>query len=504
MEKRILIFSIFIAGLCSIVYELLISTTSSYFMGDSIKQFSITIGLYMAAMGLGSYLSRLLNKRLLLRFIQVEIILGLLGGLSVPLLYLAYAYTDVYYPSMLLLIISIGTLTGLEVPLLTRLLEDYDELKINLSNVLALDYFGALLATLLFPFLILPFLGTFTASLFFGLLNMSLGFINLWIFADQIGFRRRRSQWWAVALSSGTLALVLFFSNSLLEDFSSDLYEDRIVFSKQTPYQKLVMTRYKDDLRLFINGNLQFSAIDEYRYHEALVHIPMSLAPRPRRVLLLGAGDGLALREVLKYPSVEEVYLVDLDPAMTKLGKEYHYLRNLNGGSLESDKLRIFHEDAFVFLERDSSLYDVIIGDLPDPNNAALARLYSRSFFQLARQHLSAMGVLVHQSTSPFYANSAFWSIHATMKAAGFAEVWPYHIYVPSFGEWGFNLASKSKGFRPKEVQLGVTTRYLTEELVPSLFLFGKDMLPKQKPAVSTLNQPIVLEKYTKEWQYWN
>lgn len=504
MEKRILIFSIFIAGLCSIVYELLISTTSSYFMGDSIKQFSITIGLYMAAMGLGSYLSRLLTKRLLLRFIQVEIILGLLGGLAVPLLYIAYAYTDIYYPIMLVLIISIGTLTGLEVPLLTRLLEDYDELKVNLSNVLALDYFGALLATLLFPFLILPFMGTFTASLFFGLFNMSIGFINLWIFADQIGFRRRRSHWWAVALSSATLSLVLFFSNTLLNDFSSDLYEDRIVFTKQTPYQKLVMTKYKDDLRLFINGNLQFSAIDEYRYHEALVHIPMSLAPRPRRILLLGAGDGLALREVLKYPTVEEVILVDLDPAMTELGKNHHYLRALNTGSLESDKLQIYHQDAYVFLEKDSSLYDVIIGDLPDPNNAALARLYSKGFFQLARQHLSALGVLVHQSTSPFYANSAYWSIHATIEAAGFANVWPYHIYVPSFGEWGFNLATRNKGLSPFDLQVNIPTRYLTSDLIPKLFLFGKDIRAKQKPEVSTLNRPVVLEYYTREWKYWN
>lgn len=504
MEKRILIFSIFIAGLCSIIYELLISTTSSYFMGDSIKQFSITIGLYMAAMGLGSYLSRLLNKRLLLRFIQVEIALGLLGGLAVPLLYIAYAYTDIYYPSMLALIIGIGTLTGLEVPLLTRLLEDYDELKVNLSNVLALDYFGALLATLLFPFLILPFLGTFTASLFFGLLNMSIGFINLWIFADQIGFSRRRNHWWAVVLSSGTLALVLWFSNSLLEDFSSDLYEDRIVYSEQTPYQKLVMTKYKDDTRLFINGNLQFSAIDEYRYHEALVHIPMSLAPRPRRVLLLGAGDGLALREVLKYAAVEEVVLVDLDPAMTKLGRHHHYLKELNEGSLESKKLKIYHQDAYVFLERDSSLYDVIIGDLPDPNNAALARLYSRSFFQLARQHLSALGVLVHQSTSPFYANSAYWSIHATMEAAGFAKVWPYHLYVPSFGEWGFNLATRHLGLSPSNIELGIPTRYLTDDLLPKLFLFGKDIQAKQKPEVSTLNKPVVLQRYTEEWKYWN
>ena len=211
-ETSILIISTFIAGLCSIIYELLISTASSYFLGDSIKQFSITIGLYMASMGFGSYVSRLIQHNLLSKFIALEIFLVFLGGISVPLLYFAYSYLETFYPIMVLLILSIGVLIGLEIPLLIRIMEKYYSLKFNISNVLSVDYLGALVATLLFPFILLPLMGTFKSSLFFGVINMGIGFLNIWCFSHQLRPTQRR-QFAFLAILVSTVLLSLFFSS---------------------------------------------------------------------------------------------------------------------------------------------------------------------------------------------------------------------------------------------------------------------------------------------------
>lgn len=502
-QKRVLIGSILIAGLCSIIYELLISTTASYFLGDSIRQFSITIGLYMAAMGLGSWLSRWINGNLLLAFIAVELVLGLIGGLSVPFMYLAYAFTDLIQPTMILLIVLVGTLTGLEVPLLTRILENQDILAKNLSNVLSLDYLGALLATLAFPFLVLPWMGVFQSSLVFGLLNIALGLLNLWYFAPQLALPRRRILGLSGLTVTAFLVLLLVFSKGLLDQWSNSLYGDRIVYREQTPYQTIVMTRYKEDLRLFLNGNLQFSSIDEYRYHEALVHVPLSQHPAPKRVLLLGAGDGLAVRELLKYPAVETITLVDLDPAMVALARQDPRLRALNGNSLNDPRVTTVAEDAMVYLDRGQQRFDVILADLPDPNNVSLARLYSREFYRLVRQHLAPGGIFTTQATSPYFATEAFWSVKASLDAAGYPQVVPYHVQVPSFGEWGFVYARVAEGsLTPKPIE--VETRYLDQTTVAEALTFERDLRPTGSVAVSSLDSPTIHDYYMDSWSYWH
>lgn len=502
-ERMILIVSILIAGLCSIVYELLISTTASYFLGDSIRQFSVTIGLYMAAMGFGAWLSRLVRRDFLLWFIGVEIALGLVGGLCVPLLYLAYAYTDLIQPMMILLIITVGTLTGLEVPLLARVMERYYSLGDNLANVLSFDYLGALLATLAFPFLLLPFLGVFQSSLVVGALNLALGFLNLWYFSDALEMPRRRVLWAASTAVTAFLLILLFFSKGLLHHWTDTLYSDRVVFQKQTPYQTLVMTQYKEDIRLFINGNLQFSAMDEYRYHEALVHIPLLSHPKPQRALVLGGGDGLAVRELLKYPSIENITVVDLDPAMVELGRTDPRLIKLNRNSLNDPRVTAVAQDAWVFLEKNELPWDVIVVDLPDPNNVSLARLYSRDFYHLLRANLSENGVTVTQATSPYYARQAFWSIAESMKAADLGEVTPYHVHVPSFGDWGFVAAGKRR-FHIEPTTPPVATRFLDKSSINDALTFDKDLLPRRPARVSTLDKPSVHEYYMDGWQYWN
>ncbi|MFQ5598482.1 MAG: polyamine aminopropyltransferase [Nitrospiria bacterium] len=500
-ETSILIASIFIAGLCSIVYELLISTASSYFLGDSVKQFSVTIGLYMAAMGIGSYLSRLIKRNLLSRFIAMEIVLGFLGGMSVPILYAVYAYTQLYTLFMVLVILAIGILIGLEIPLLTRIMEKYYTLKINISNVLSIDYLGALIATLLFPFILLPFLGTFKSSLFFGMINMGIGFLNLWCFKEVLHIGKRRAYFFSSALVCLCLVGIFVASPFLLKQWSNSLYEDRIVLSKQTRYQKIILTKSKDDIRLFLDGNLQFSSTDEYRYHEAMVHIPMSLAMQRKRILILGGGDGLAVREVLKYPDVEAITLVDLDPEIIRIAKENPYIREMNAESFEDGRVQVFNQDAFVFLKEARERYDVILADLPDPNNTALSRLYSKAFYRLVRARLAPGGLFLTQATSPYYAKKAFWSIHNTIAAADL-HTYPFHLFVPSFGDWGFVLAAP-RPLNPEAVRITVPTRYLEDNIVSSLFVFPKDLI-EEDVAVSTLDRPLVLSYYLKGWKHWN
>ncbi len=500
-ESFILIVSTFIAGLCSIIYELLISTVSSYFLGDSIRQFSITIGLYMAAMGFGSYISRLINKNLLSKFIGLEIFLGFLGGMSVPILYFAYAFTHAYYLVMVFLILSIGVLIGLEIPLLTRIMEKHYLLKFNISNVLSVDYLGALVATLIFPFILLPLLGTFRSALFFGIINMGIGVLNVWCFSNQLKGRDFKKYVGGLIFVCTLLCSFFFAAHYFLKHWSNRLYEDQIIFSRQSKFQKIVMTRNKKDLRLFLDGNLQFSSIDEYRYHEPLVHIPLGLTSHKKNILILGGGDGLVAREVLKYPEVEKIDLVDLDPEITRIGRTDHHLKVLNNRSLEDPRVQVTHEDAFVYLGKIYRLFDIIIADLPDPNNVSLARLYSKEFFQLVKSRLSKTGVFVTQATSPFFAKEAFWCIKNTVKEAGFLNVYPYHVNVPSFGDWGFVMASNIK-YRPHEAPLSVQTKYLEKDIIQSLFIFEKDLLEENKN-FSTLDDPIVLNYYLKGWRNW-
>ncbi|PMM11201.1 spermidine synthase [Vibrio splendidus] len=496
-----LIYAAFIAGLCSIIYELLIATTASYFLGDSVKYFSLTIGIYMASMGIGSFVSKYFDQHLLRKFIVAELLLGVCGGLSIPALYFAYAYTNAFIEFYVLFIVIIGFLIGLEIPFLTRLMEDYNQLKFNIANILSCDYLGALIATVSFPFILLPFFGVYQSSLIFGLVNMSIGFVVLWVFADEVDKGVGKLKSLTILLTAFLIGMIIF-SGWALSHWDSRLYQDRVVYSEQSRYQKIVLTKHKYDIRLYLDGNLQFSSIDEHRYHESLIHVPMSLHKKPvRRVLLLGAGDGLAVRELLKYPSLEEIILVDLDEKIIRLAKENKLLRKLNQDSLASDKVKIVISDAFTYLSDNERLFDYIIGDLPDPNNNALARLYSKQFYQLIRRNLAEDGVFVTQATSPYFATDAFWSINKTIAASGFDHVYPYHTQVPSFGDWGFIMASSTEN-RIEKPDIAVPTRFLDNTNFSGLFVFEKDIRSNEVD-VNELDQPILLGYYLKGWKYY-
>ena len=275
------------------------------------------------------------------------------------------------------------------------------------------------------------------------------------------------------------------------------LYADEIVHAESTPYQRIVVTRWRDDLRLFLNNNLQFSSRDEYRYHEALVHPGLAALPGARRVLVLGGGDGLAVREILKYPQVQSVTLVDLDPAMTRLFSQAPSLVALNGGALASPRVQVVNADALKWLEEADGHWDFIVVDFPDPANFALGKLYTSAFYRLLEKRLSARGLLVVQSTSPLYARQAFWCVATTLESVGLT-VYPYHALVPSFGEWGFLLAGRGAYAPPAAYP--VPTRFLTAETTPALFQFPADMA-RVPTEVNQLNNQVLVRYFEAEWQ---
>lgn len=498
-DGRLLLITTLLISICSIIYELIISSVSSYLKGDSITQFSITIGLYMSAMGIGSYLSKYIKKDLFNRFIWVEIGIGILGGLSSYLLFVTNIYTQIYELVMYVIIILIGILVGIEIPILTRIIEENNtNIRVNLANIFTFDYIGGLIGSLAFPLLLFPKLGFITTSFLVGSINV--------IAAVLIVFRYQKYIKNVKIIKKICIAILiiilcfLFSANILTKQIESGLYRDDIILSQQTSYQKIVMTKHKDDLRLFLDGNLQFSSIDEYRYHEALVHIPFAYTSNHERVLILGGGDGLAIREVLKYKDVKEIVLVDIDKEMTDLCKTDKQISKLNEKSLEDSKVTILNEDAYIYVAENKEKFDVILIDLPDPNNEALNKLYTNVFFNYIKANLKPEGVMSIQSTSPYYAKKSYWCINKTIQTQ-FKYVIPYHCQVPSFGEWGFNLAfSDEKQIKEIEVQ----TKFLNKENIASLFVFGDDeKLNKDEVEVNDLFKPCLMGYYNTDTQNW-
>ena len=278
--------------MCSIIYELLISTVSSYFLGDSVRQFSIIIGFYLAAMGFGSWLSRFFTKDLLFSFIWIELFLGIVGAFSVPLCYIYFSYADFtgFNIFILGLVAIIGTLTGLEVPLLTQLLQK-DKLQTReLSDVLTLDYIGALVATLIFPFILIPFMGVYKSSLLFGFINIFIGVANFIFFRSMLKQSRKRDiLLWTVSIAFiGLIALAGFRSNAFIKNWNSSVFKHPVVYNESSPYQNIILTDNGNEFRLYLNSAIQFSSRDEYRYHEALVHVPGMQLEDVRNVAILG------------------------------------------------------------------------------------------------------------------------------------------------------------------------------------------------------------------------
>ncbi len=492
--RLLLLASVFTIATCGLIYELIAGTIASYLLGDSVLQFSTVIGVYLFAMGIGSWLSRYVEKNLLGIFIQVEFLIALFGGASAAILFGLFAHVGSFRVLLYALVLLIGTLVGLEIPLLLRILKDRLEFKDLVSKVFTFDYIGALLASLLFPLVLVPYAGLVRSGFLFGILNGAVGLLALWMLWKQIPRARllRFNGLVVIAL----LCTGFVYSDRIVSWSEAAAYGEDIIYAQSTPYQRITLTRRDDDLRLYLNGNLQFSARDEYRYHEALVHPGLARLPQARRILVLGGGDGLAVREILRYPQIESITLVDLDPAMTRLFSTQELLTRLNSGALKSPKVRVINSDAFTWLKENREVFDFIVADFPDPSNFSIGKLYTTAFYQRARTALAQDGAMVIQCTSPFVARKSFWCIDETLRACGFITE-PYHTNVPSFGEWGYILASPRP--LPDEWHLPTNLRFLDQQNVADLAHFPPDM-GRIATEVNRLNNQSLVRYFEAEW----
>jgi spermidine synthase len=489
--------AVLLVSTCGLVYELGAGALASYVLGDSVTQFSLVIGIYLSAMGLGAHFSRYLERGLARRFVDLELAVALVGGFSVPVLFLCFGRVAHFRPILYAVVVLVGTLVGVEIPLFLRILRRRLEFKDLVANVLSVDYLGALVASLLFPLLLVPRLGLVRTSLAMGLVNGLVGLWSTWLLAEELpalGWLRVRCAGVILACAAG-----LAGANWMTSLAEEALFSDPIIYSRQSAYQRIVITAGRGSFQLFLDGNLQFSSVDEYRYHEALVHPAFAAAARHEKVLVLGGGDGLAVREILRYPEVRQVTLVDIDPAMTALAVNLPMVRELNRNSLLDPRVRLVHEDALAWLADlpQEERFDVAIVDFPDPNNFSLGKLYTTRFYRLLQAHLAKGGAAAVQSTSPLLARTSFWCIATTMEAAGLF-VRPLHVAVPSFGEWGFALARAEPFEIPAHLPPGL--RFLSDALLPGLFVFGPD-LARVPAEVNRLDNQILVQYYEAEWR---
>ncbi|MCP3030568.1 polyamine aminopropyltransferase [Halobacillus sp. A1] len=497
-----------IVSICGIIFEVLFGALGSYILGDGVKQYTITISLFLTGMGIGASISEKVMKQLIVTFIWIEFMVAFIGGFSSFMMFGMTAYapdgTDALF--LYMVTFTIGALTGLELPILIRKANEIGvELSRSTARVLFSDYAGGLIGGLLFAFYLRPQMGMVKSAFLVGCINLAVAAIVLYLFRSEI---KRMAVHVSAAVFIGVLLIGgLFFGEEVAFSFEQKLYKDPIVHSEESNYQKVILTRDQDDTRLFLDGSLQFSSIDEHRYHETLVLPAMEAAEQKESVLILGGGDGIAAHEVLRYEEVDHVSLVDLDPAVTDLAANNRHLRELNHGALGDERVEVINEDAFQFLEESNDLYDVVIIDLPDPNNESLNKLYTREFYSLVRNHLTPEGVSMIQGTSPVFAREVYWTIDTTIRDTGL-YVENFHVDIPSFGNWGFLMASREP-VAVEDIEITKDTEFLTDELLQSMTVFGKDedreIVNRNGESVSlspnTLIHPNLIQKYEQAWQ---
>jgi spermidine synthase len=490
--------NVLVIATCGLIYELLAGTLASYVLGDSVTQFSFVIGTYLFALGVGAWLSRFVEKGLARTFIEVELGVALLGGASAAILFVSSTFLSWFHILLYSIVLAIGILVGLELPLLMRILKNHLDFGDLVSRVFAFDYIGSLVAAILFPILFVPYLGLVRTSMVFGLVNALVGLWGTWLLrpllpANVFGLRVR------ALLVIALLATGIGYADRLTDLAEENLYSGTIVHARRTPYQRIVVTRGAGGFQLHLNGNLQFNSVDEYRYHEALVHPAMRMAVAPEHVLVLGGGDGLAVREVLRWDDVRKVTLVDIDPGMTALSSEFAPLAKLNEFAFEDPRVEVINQDALIWLESAGGRYDVAIVDFPDPSTYSLGKLYTRRFYRLLKARLQPQASVAVQCTSPLLARRSFWCIIRTMEAAGF-DVRPYHASLPSFGIWGFALGSVGEADPiPKALPEG---KFLDESVFASLFVLPPDLGP-QPVEINRLDNQVLVRYYETDWSRW-
>lgn len=501
--RALLLAAVAACAACGLVYELCLLTLSTSLTGGGITQTSLIVAGYVAALGAGALLAKPLVRQAAVSFVAVETVLGLTGGLSAVALYVSFSFYGVSLAVLLVATAVLGMLVGAEVPLLMTLLQTgradtgAQETGRVLANLNAADYAGALLGGLAWPLLLLPAVGQVRGAAVTGLVNLAAAaLVAGWLLRATLSWRARLLATASLLGGAAVLGLLLLSAEDIEVTSRQRLYADPVVHAERSAYQEIVVTDRGGDVRLYLDGDLQFSSRDEYRYTETLVH--PALSRTPERVLILGGGDGLAAREVLRLPSVRELVQVELDPAVLELARGR--LAALNDAALGDSRVELVVADAFRWLrERPATPFDAVIVDLPDPDTPALGRLYTTEFYGLAAAALAPDGLLVVQAGSPYSTPTAYWRTVSTVASAGLS-VTPYHVHVPSFGDWGFVLAGH--GAQPPELRLGrqsAELRFLDDDVLAAAATFPRDRSPRILPP-STLDRPRVVEDLRQGW----
>ncbi len=477
-------------------FEIVAGALGSYVLGEGITQFSLAAGLYMAAMGAGAWASRYAQARQQ-RFVECMLAAALAGGCTPAVVYVAVGAAAA--PALVLrtALCITGFFVGALLPLIVSLLRRQGQWREVVSRALSLDYAGALLGALAAGSWLIPK---------FGPLHASLSFAAILVVCAAVcarAFGRLRALRAHFGVTIALLALAGGSSARWMRVADETLLGAAVFHTEQTKFQRVVFTRARGGFDMYLDGNLQFASIDEHRYHEALVHPVLAATAAPSHVLVLGGGDGLAVREVLKDSRVSDILLVDLDPGMTELARHFPPLRTLNGGSLDDPRVRVLNEDAlrWVLASRDTpARYDTIIVDFPDPNHYGLGKLYTHAFYEQLAGVLAPHGRLVVQATSPLSARHSYWCIAHTLQSAGW-RVRPYHVTVPTFGEWGYVLAAREPVTPPTQLQVA-PLRFLDDTILPTLFVFGLDMREVETP-INELSRQQLVHLYEQEWRTW-
>lgn len=507
VKRRTLFLALFATGLSGIVAEYCFATLSTYFVGDSVKQWSIVISLMLFSMGVGSRITKSFDKDILKLFLITEFVLSVIVSFSAVSTYYMASFSEnvgLYIYSMA---IATGTLIGMELPLAMRLNDEFQTLKLNVANIMEKDYYGSLIGGLFFVFVGLPYLGLTYTPFILGFINLLVAVLLLFFFRNQLKSIQKKL-FYATAIAITFLLIVgSVFSEKIILFGEQTKYKDKIVIQEQSIYQKIIVTKWKNDYWLYLNDNLQFSTYDEPLYHEVIVHPMMQILQKPRNILILGGGDGCAVRELLKYPTTEKITVVDIDAKLTSLFRENAEMVAINQNSLNNPKVEIVNVDGFNYINEAPKMFDFIIIDLPDPRTVEMARLYSKEFYEMCLLKLTPNGGLITQAGSPYYTPYAFWCINKTMQSAGYSTL-PLHNQVLTMGEWGWIAGTKQK-LNKQEIKNrlhhfnnnSIETKWLNKESLELVTSFGKNFYAKNfidSLEVNQISNPVLYHYYEK------
>ncbi len=553
LDDTLLIMTMAVLAGCGLIYEYLLSHYAGRVLGVMESTIYTMIGLMIVSMGLGAFAARKVRCAYN-GFVYLELIIALLGSSAILIIGGLIAVTQmlptiiadtfalppdmiprggvfkhlsfIAFNSPYFFGVILGFFIGMEIPLIARIREHIhgQHLANNLGTIYGADYIGAGVGAAIWVLFLLS-LDISKAAAITASLNLVAGGFFIMRYWDKLQWRKTFVSLHLVL--AFIIVLMFSFGNQWLNQMNSLLYLDKVVHSQKTRYQQLTLTErhmgvtsgiaQNNIINFYLNGRLQFSSLDEHIYHDYLVAPVLAGSARRDNVLIIGGGDGLALRDVLNY-SPQHVTLIDLDSELIDIfqSPSKHLpprlaaqITRINQNSLQDKRVNILRSDAFIAINdllKSGQIFDAIIVDLPDPSHPDLNKLYSVNFYARLKQLLSGDGLIAIQSTSPYHAKNSFISIGKTLSAANFPHVQQYHDNVPSFGEWGWTIAAKM-GLSPlnrlKQLdELPVKHSWLNLDILKAAFVFPNDFYrDKDKIGVNILGSHTIYQLHQKAWQ---